>query len=396
MSVIDSILNEWSYRCSDGIVDMNNPTKRSILDVILKENGVELDEKTSPRSAKYFAQQKQEPEVNTDPENKAEDKNTWEYVEDVLKNEADIKDDILSEIKAIYLASDPATKVKFHENFRKFNINQIDDIFSIFKDYINVGSGKTGIGKGEYTTILGLENSRSGGTSEKDIHVGSDIYDVKELAAGQFRTGNTGSITNTPFQKNLNYLLSLLEPLMSKGDNESIKEGKKKGASIDEKIQSIIGYYNNAYKRGNISKGVLDDIREITEALNKKEIESKGYVKVNDKKFEIDKIISNEKGIPTSIALGLEIGEEKAINLKLKNHPWVKDPSNMDNDFNNIWVEYIKDIKGLIIYDKGEIKFYNQSQLKDEFNPVRVVMNQIVVAKKGTPDNKITEDDDTI
>lgn len=40
MTVIDKILSEWSYRCSDGIVDMNNPTKRAILNAILEENGV--------------------------------------------------------------------------------------------------------------------------------------------------------------------------------------------------------------------------------------------------------------------------------------------------------------------------------------------------------------------
>jgi hypothetical protein len=36
MTVIDKILSEWSYRCSDGIVDMNNPTKVKILVEILK------------------------------------------------------------------------------------------------------------------------------------------------------------------------------------------------------------------------------------------------------------------------------------------------------------------------------------------------------------------------
>jgi hypothetical protein len=65
MTVIDKILNEWSYRCSDGIVDMNNPTKRAILNAILEENGVELDEKTTSRSAKYFSQQDQSQEEPT-------------------------------------------------------------------------------------------------------------------------------------------------------------------------------------------------------------------------------------------------------------------------------------------------------------------------------------------
>jgi hypothetical protein len=41
MAVIDDILLEWSYRCSDGIVDMNNPIKVAILNEIM---GFSLDE----------------------------------------------------------------------------------------------------------------------------------------------------------------------------------------------------------------------------------------------------------------------------------------------------------------------------------------------------------------
>jgi hypothetical protein len=42
MNVIDKILNEWSFRCYDGIVDINNPQKKAILDEILKEFNVNL------------------------------------------------------------------------------------------------------------------------------------------------------------------------------------------------------------------------------------------------------------------------------------------------------------------------------------------------------------------
>jgi len=41
MTVIDQILNEWSFRCHDGIVDINDPKKVAILNVILEENGIE-------------------------------------------------------------------------------------------------------------------------------------------------------------------------------------------------------------------------------------------------------------------------------------------------------------------------------------------------------------------
>ena len=41
---IDSILLEWSYRCSDGVVDLNNPEKKAILEQVLSELGIDLNE----------------------------------------------------------------------------------------------------------------------------------------------------------------------------------------------------------------------------------------------------------------------------------------------------------------------------------------------------------------
>jgi hypothetical protein len=43
MKVIDKILNEWSFRCHDGIVDMNDPKKVSILNEIMLEEGIDDD-----------------------------------------------------------------------------------------------------------------------------------------------------------------------------------------------------------------------------------------------------------------------------------------------------------------------------------------------------------------
>ena len=40
MKVTDEILNEWSFRCHDGIVDLNDPKKLHILKEILDENGI--------------------------------------------------------------------------------------------------------------------------------------------------------------------------------------------------------------------------------------------------------------------------------------------------------------------------------------------------------------------
>jgi len=42
MKVIDKILLEWSYRCHDGIVDLNDPKKKAILEEILKELNIDF------------------------------------------------------------------------------------------------------------------------------------------------------------------------------------------------------------------------------------------------------------------------------------------------------------------------------------------------------------------
>ena len=44
MKVTDEILNEWSFRCHDGIVDLNDPKKLRILIERLDEFGVNLKE----------------------------------------------------------------------------------------------------------------------------------------------------------------------------------------------------------------------------------------------------------------------------------------------------------------------------------------------------------------
>jgi hypothetical protein len=47
MTVTDKILNEWSFRCHDGIVDLNDPKKLSVLNEILKEYDLQLNEDNS-------------------------------------------------------------------------------------------------------------------------------------------------------------------------------------------------------------------------------------------------------------------------------------------------------------------------------------------------------------
>jgi len=55
MKVTDEILNEWSFRCHDGIVDLNDPKKVRILKEILDENGIVLTENQDDDLTNIFA-----------------------------------------------------------------------------------------------------------------------------------------------------------------------------------------------------------------------------------------------------------------------------------------------------------------------------------------------------
>ena len=57
MVTIDGILLEWSYRCNDGVVDLNNPEKKAILEQVLSELGIDLNEIKKPFSALSSAAQ---------------------------------------------------------------------------------------------------------------------------------------------------------------------------------------------------------------------------------------------------------------------------------------------------------------------------------------------------
>jgi hypothetical protein len=54
MKVTDEILNEWSFRCHDGIVDLNDPKKLRILKEILDENGISLLKEDIDRDVTIF------------------------------------------------------------------------------------------------------------------------------------------------------------------------------------------------------------------------------------------------------------------------------------------------------------------------------------------------------
>jgi len=148
MEVIDKILNEWSFRCHDGIVDINDPKKKAILEEILTEFGVE--EKLSSRSSKYFQQKQSEPTV--EPANDEDDEITdiFSYIGD---------ESILSKIEVFD---------KLAQYTLKYYSSEMGELKTVFPNVVNtitdwrrpelVPERESNIGKEVETCIINYSN----------------------------------------------------------------------------------------------------------------------------------------------------------------------------------------------------------------------------------------------
>jgi len=374
MDVLDNFFKKYSYKFPKGYPDMNNEQDVLLLESILGELGVNtLNENKKPL--------------------------TFDDCKNILLTQTNLKPNLVEEIETIFNAH-PNDQKSFLDNFKKHPITDLDEIIKIYKNYVNIR--KEGLGRGELSVLLGVKDSVSGGTTEKDIKIGDKIYDVKELSNGEFRTASSGNIVNTTFQKNYNYFMDLLSKINE--DNKSqVKEAKKvkepkESPTLQNKIDDLIKYYDTTYTTGNISTGVISTIQSIIPELESyvKEEENtdnnKPYVKIDGKKYEINNIAKDKNGTPTSVNLGLEINEQNVLIKKLLNHPWVKNPNEINEDLNQVFLKFLNSINGLIIYDKNKFNLYDNDEIQKEFIPRRIVQNQLTVIKKNK--KNISEDEE--
>ena len=191
MIVIDEILNEWSFRCHDGIVDLNDPKKLRILKEILDEKGINLgeqdEESTSTKSFDALIESKN------------------------LKRET--KDKVITVLSEVEkqkiidnLSNDISTVISFLNN----NPELIRKTFDI----------KEGdMGRGEVTLIIASSDGQKIAKKGElgDVSVGNKAYELKEAndktpirAGGTFRSPVT-ALTTT---------LWLLKDEIFDGDNK--------------------------------------------------------------------------------------------------------------------------------------------------------------------------------
>lgn len=168
MTVIDKILKEWSFRCYDGIVDINNPQKKAILDEILKEFNVDL------------LKEGQDEEDLTD-------------IFNLLGNAGEISKTEIFNILAQYTLDHYSDKPGMQDLMRIFpnDVNEIPN----WRQYVPEEEKKDNRGKEvevflkNYAIENGIKNSElvSGGRG-KDVKIGRAIVESKSDAGKNINT----------------------------------------------------------------------------------------------------------------------------------------------------------------------------------------------------------------
>lgn len=100
MTVIDKILQEWSFRCHDGVVDLNNPEKVALLENIFEEFGI--DEKQA-RIFKKATNTQQTTEPQPEPVNTTFTESPEEFTKFVLEKYA-VQDQTITGLDSLYNA----------------------------------------------------------------------------------------------------------------------------------------------------------------------------------------------------------------------------------------------------------------------------------------------------
>ena len=348
MSVIDKVVTEWAYRCKKGYPDTNNPDDMKILKEIYSEYGIVLEEEKKEQGTDGI------PNFNNIP----------------LPQE-----DVVA-IESTYNSLSESQKESFNKHFRKYSLAQFisnsKKLAEVFAPFFEI-SKKKGRGRGEFIPLLAIAGSTSGGTEDKDIIIGSDIMEVKELdKSRKFLTGKSGSIRKSNLSRSIETFCKYLDDLQIKPGSNSL-------------VDKVLGYYEQEYVSSNVSETFIQNIIKVSkelETLHTEDVtQDTEYIKIGDRRFEIPQ---KEGGYSPGdqVTVGKEIQSTEISLQKLRKHEVIKNPEILYQYFDDIVDKYLTDIGYFCMYGMGganTIAIYTNAKLKTVLrtNYVSVVQGNI-------------------
>jgi hypothetical protein len=344
--MIDKIVTEWAFRCKKGYPDMNNPDDMKILKEIYSEYEIVIEQ---------------------DQENK---------VEEVGIDNLPLPEDDLLAIKRVYSSLSEKQQEEFDKNFRKYTLSNFitnsKKLSTVFAPFFEI-SKKKGRGRGEFIPLLSINNSKSGGTEDKDIIIGSNIMEVKELdATRKFLTGKSGSIRKSNFSRAIETFCKYLDDLQIEPGTNPL-------------VDQVLNYFEQEYVSSNVSETFIQNINKLAKELDKikpgEVDQNTEYIKIGNKRFEIPQKKDGYNSGDT-ITIGKEVQPTEISLQKLKKHEITNNPKVLYTYFNEIVDKYLSQVNYFCIYRLGQpesIEVYTNTELKSSLRPdyVSVVQGNV-------------------
>ena len=258
----------------------------------------------------------------------------------------------INTIKNIYDQYSDTQKQQFNKYFRSLSLNQqnLDIIGDVYSDFYDAKASK-GMGRGEVMIILGIKDSKSGGTAEKDILVNGKTYEVKELSAREFSPAKDGDVNGTEYDVNFRSF--------KKHFTDSVLEAAEEVVTDEEfnLLKGVLEYTQantTRNQKGSYVKAVKEASIILKKILSDLEQEDINYISVNGKRNIAISSNDAEKLIPgadLNITLGDELQDaRKNINV-LKSHPWITTPGSNVTQLENILTKFFTGLDGLILFN---------------------------------------------
>jgi hypothetical protein len=195
MNVIDQILSDWSYRCSDGIVDLDNPQKVKVLFEILRPlltedmddeilNALIGSDSTTKEKVLKFLKRVGDTNSNDSLEKQVEDQLKPKLRQDIIEQVITVADsrqyDVLEELN-IYLKN---PKITYDDLVANNNFNSLFSETGFKDDFINKmieikGASQPAIGKGEVAIILFVKNASK--ATKGDVLIGGGEISINGI-----------------------------------------------------------------------------------------------------------------------------------------------------------------------------------------------------------------------
>ncbi len=405
--MIDKIINEWTYQLDSGY-----PTEDSdyeILRSVLRETNM-LSEQEIDQTI-YQAKGLNE-----------QDEDFLETMTNELLD-ANIKQPVINAIIQIYNTLSAGEKIAFKENFRTHSIESYvnGEGYKPFVKFWPI-KGKDQ-GSGEVPVTLGVAGSNSGGNTGKDISLkNGEIWEVKELTPSNydFDPAGDGDANKFPFTFELrDFYKNIIEPYADLGDifnalspmvdpkshetlkrmiqiiNDRFTNPKQNSQNVAIFREVAMGFFWKHWYLGFqelnqiFYQTKLDtDVRD-TRVTTSQDGKKQSYWVSDDEAEKIRTASATNK--PISINIGDTITNENRDVViwfkRLERSMFIKDPSYLIQQLQNVKNTYFEGLTGLIWYfdkqttphigtandfvisnvTKGMFRFKHKKFVKDEY-----------------------------